>query len=190
MPNIFLLVPYRTHIPFQDGYKNHKGKVASGIGYLSLNAAKPLSLLHPVELSTLGDHIRKERLNQNLSQSEVGKRIGVTTDCITNWELNRFPPRIKYNPKIVEFLGYDPTLKTDENTLGNRVLRYRKEHGLSKKRLAKLWRMDKKTIKRIEKAERIFDKTRKKVINYLNQDGQPKVEIKTIEYYPKQIRCA
>ncbi|MEO1260819.1 MAG: hypothetical protein AAFZ15_18615 [Bacteroidota bacterium] len=163
LPDTFSPVPYRTRTLFQDGCKNRTGRGSSTFYHFTLKATKPPSLLYPVQLSTLGDHIRKVRLDRKLTQWNVANIVGVTADCITNWELNRFSPRIQYHPKIVEFLGYDPTLKTDGNKLSNRVISFRKQHGLSRKRLAKLWRMDEKTIGRIEDGIKVFDRTINKV---------------------------
>lgn len=118
----------------------------------------------------MGDHIRKVRLDRKLSQPKVAKMIGVSTDCITNWELNRFCPKIKYHPGIVSFLGYDPTVYGDQNSLANQVLSYRKKYGLSIKRFAKLWSMDEKTICRIEGQERVFDSTIAKVKENLKHE--------------------
>ncbi|CAB9543810.1 hypothetical protein BROOK1789C_1216, partial [Bathymodiolus brooksi thiotrophic gill symbiont] len=59
----------------------------------------------PKELITLGDHIKKKRLESNKTQKDVG------TDnfTIVNWEKNstkNIPA--KYYPKIMEFLTYCP----------------------------------------------------------------------------------
>ena len=43
-----------------------------------------------------------------MKQAEVADIIGVTTDSITGWELNRHTPPPKYIPLIVEYLGYIP----------------------------------------------------------------------------------
>lgn len=115
----------------------------------------------------MGDYIRKVRLARNLPQADVANIIGVTTHCITNWGLNRFPPWIKYYPTIIRFLGFDPTLNTGENSLANQVMNYRKKHGFSRKRLAKLWGMYEKTIGRVEDRERVFDKIIEKIITKL-----------------------
>lgn len=50
----------------------------------------------------------KKRLDLNLSQPQVAELINVTTDTITNWELNRNTPELTYIPKIISFLGYIP----------------------------------------------------------------------------------
>ena len=59
---------------------------------------------HPV---TVGDHIRKRRMDRGLLQREVAEIIGVTESSVWNWE-HGTEPELHYNPKIIEFLGYIP----------------------------------------------------------------------------------
>lgn len=57
---------------------------------------------------TVGDHIRKARIERQLFQREVADIIGISEDCLTNWENNRCSPQNKYKEKITLFLGYTP----------------------------------------------------------------------------------
>jgi DNA-binding XRE family transcriptional regulator len=52
-------------------------------------------------------------------------------------------------PKIIEFLGYDPTASVP-TTLGERLRKYRKSHGLNQKQLAKMIGIDPTTLSRVE----------------------------------------
>ena len=63
---------------------------------ISFSAKKPLDPAYPAVISTIGDHIRTRRLDLGLFQKEAADRIGVDTNTITNWELNRSEPRIQY----------------------------------------------------------------------------------------------
>ena len=63
---------------------------------------------YPAELNTLGDHLRKARLDRGLSQSDVARILKVAADTVTGWELNRFKPSNKHSRAIIEFLGYIP----------------------------------------------------------------------------------
>jgi len=58
----------------------------------------------------LGDHIRKTRLDRELTQNQVATLIGVATDTVTNWELNRNSPRKGYYSAIYDFLGKVPLI--------------------------------------------------------------------------------
>jgi DNA-binding XRE family transcriptional regulator len=63
--------------------------------------AKPIVGM-PKKLITLGDHIKKKRLEENLFQKDIGKVIGTDNFTIVNWEKNstkNIPA--KYYPKII-----------------------------------------------------------------------------------------
>lgn len=77
---------------------------------IKLITRKPLSPLHlyPKELKTLGDQIRKRRLDLGLMQKEVAKIIGVTKGTVKCWERRKHIPHIRYYSKITKFLGHHP----------------------------------------------------------------------------------
>ena len=129
---------------------------------IMLKALKPERKPYPKELKTYGDHLRKKRLDLNLSQPQVAKIICVTTDTITNWELNRVTPTISQIPKIISFLKYTPIL--NENEIKN----YRIQKGISQLELAKILQVDPATLSRIEndRGSRIIKKLRMK-LDYL-----------------------
>jgi len=86
--------------------------------------------------TTLGDHIRMVRMERGGYQSQIAELMKVTTDTVTNWELNRTTiPRLYY-PIIQEYLGYLPK-EFEMSYLSYQILRYRWEKGLSIKQLAK-----------------------------------------------------
>ena len=71
---------------------------------LHFKAKLPINPAYPKDLKTIGDKLRKARLDKGMTQFEVAKIIGVTTDTITNWELNRNQPTIQYHPTIIFFI--------------------------------------------------------------------------------------
>ena len=77
---------------------------------IELKARKPDRRPYPKELKTYGDHLRKKRLDLNMSQPEVARIFKVQTDTITNWELNRNRPSKKQIKKIFDFLKYSPSI--------------------------------------------------------------------------------
>lgn len=101
---------------------------------------------------TIGEHLKKRRLELKLLQKEVAVLFGVTEDSITYWENGRFRPAIVYYPKIIQFLGYCP-VPTDTTTLGGRIKKYRLENGLSQEALSALIGVDERTILAWEKGE-------------------------------------
>lgn len=95
---------------------------------------KPYLVKPPKELITVGDHIRKKRIELDLMQKDVGEEIGVTEECIGLWERSIVEPTVEYFPLIIKFLGYFPwDIETD--TLPGKIKRYRYMHGLSSKAL-------------------------------------------------------
>jgi len=117
---------------------------------IRLRAKKPLSEAYPNELKTIGDHIRKKRLDLNLYQKDLAKAFGVKEDTILNWEKGRSNPQLRYIPKVIEFLGYIP-FKTTSRSEGEGILLYRLLNGLSQKELAKKLGIDQGTLRRLEK---------------------------------------
>ena len=89
----------------------------------------------PPKLKTIGNHIRKRRLDLGLKQKEVSRIIGVTRAMISAWEMNPVEPAVKHIPKIIAFLGYVPFERGE--SLGQRITVYRKTLGLSHYQLAK-----------------------------------------------------
>jgi len=89
---------------------------------------KPKSACYPSEPVTIGEHIRKKRMDLKLLQSDVARIIKVSEDCITYWENNRSIPQINYYPQIIEFLGYCP-FEIDETILSGRLKAYRWRNG-------------------------------------------------------------
>ena len=112
---------------------------------VTLKAKKPASVSYPKTLNTLGDHLRKRRLDLKLLQKELAQKIGVDKTSIYNWENNRISPSFYFIPKIIEFLGYVP-YDTKANTLGEKIKTYRKILGLTQKKLANLLDIDTSTI--------------------------------------------
>ena len=63
---------------------------------------------YPVQPSSLGEHLRRRRLDLKLSQAAVAKRLGADEASVWNWEKNRSSPALRFVPRIIEFLDYLP----------------------------------------------------------------------------------
>jgi DNA-binding XRE family transcriptional regulator len=111
----------------------------------SKTVKKPLSKAVPLTLLSLGDHIRKVRIEREMLQKDVACIIGVSVDCLTNWENNRAQPQINYYPAIIAYLGYDP-FATPAATFGQKVYQYRRRHGLNIERMGALAGVNASTI--------------------------------------------
>ncbi len=103
---------------------------------------------YPRELLSLGDHVKARRLDLRLTQKQVAATIGVKSDSVRNWETGRSEPGVRYYPRLISFLGYNPLPESE--TRGQANARERMTRELSRKRQAKLTRVDEATIRRLE----------------------------------------
>jgi DNA-binding XRE family transcriptional regulator len=94
-----------------------------------LTCIKPSKILQI--LNSIGDHLKKKRFEQLLTQLELAKRPRVEETTIYNWENNRSKPKVSLLPTIIELLGYVP-FELAKETIGDKIIAYRKERGLSR----------------------------------------------------------
>ena len=105
----------------------------------------------------------KKRLDLKLLQQDVASQIGVTESTLLNWEHNRSTPTLRYLPRVIAFLKYDP-MDISPTTLGDRLFKYRQYKGLSQKELAKQIGIDPSTLSRLERNQgKIFNSTMAKI---------------------------
>jgi len=81
---------------------------------------------------TLGDHLRRRRIELGLYQKDVAARCGVTTPTVWNWE-NRGSVDLRFIPRVIDFLGYNPIPKPD--ALLERLAWYKQVNGLTLEQL-------------------------------------------------------
>jgi DNA-binding XRE family transcriptional regulator len=96
---------------------------------------------------TIGEHIRKKRIESRLPQKDLAAILKVTEDCITGWEKGRNEPRIRYYPRIIEFLGYYP-FEHETETLGGKLEKARRCNGWTYRRLGNALGVDGSTARR------------------------------------------
>jgi transcriptional regulator with XRE-family HTH domain len=73
-----------------------------------LRGQRPLPAGYPREPKTLGEHLRKWRLDRGLRQRDVADTLGVQEQAVTLWERNRRKPRLKSLAKLHELIGTEP----------------------------------------------------------------------------------
>jgi len=118
----------------------------------TLTAKKSPDRRYPRELVTLGDHIRKRRLDLGLSQGAVAAVLGAALSSVTGWEINRCGPRLSLFPKITEFLGYSPLSgQNHDESFGGQLRARRRRLGISQKQLAGLLGVDQTTVSNWER---------------------------------------
>ena len=61
---------------------------------------------------TFGQHLRKKRFGAGIRQSEAAQMLGISARSLSLWECDRLFPTAPYYPRIINYLGYDPFLKT------------------------------------------------------------------------------
>ena len=121
---------------------------------------------------TIGDHIRKRRLDLKLTQTQVANSIGVNEMTLVNWELNQCEPLIRRIPKIIDFLEYVPEDLFPSNTLGQNIKRFRLLHGMTRKQFARQLRVDETTLGRLEgDREKLYQRTFERIIDFLKLLG-------------------
>jgi transcriptional regulator with XRE-family HTH domain len=122
--------------------------------HLTLTCKKPTDSKYPTELRTLGDHLRKRRLDLGLLQAAVGSQIGVTACTVKNWELGHNSPETRHLPAIHEFLGYQP-FEPNRHSFSEMLRFFRRAAGLSQEGLARRVGFDESTIAKWERGDNI-----------------------------------
>jgi transcriptional regulator with XRE-family HTH domain len=117
-----------------------------------LSAQKPKSSSYPAELKTLGDHIRTRRLDLGLRQSDVAEFVGAYTSTVNTWENRHFSPDVRFVPKIIEFLGYDP-FGAPPTTFPEQLKAARVAAGLTRRQLAAMIGVHPGTVAEWERGE-------------------------------------
>ncbi len=125
-----------------------------------LRGKKPVNPAYPAELITLGDYLRKTRLDRGLSQLQVARLLKVTTDTVTGWELNRHEPPARLAKRIIHFLGYLP-FQEETRSIGKKLYLARLISGKTQEQVAIQIGCDESNLRRIELNER---NPRKKVL--------------------------
>ena len=103
-------------------------------------------------MKSLGDHIRKARLDRRLLQQDVATLLGVDETSVWQWERNRTDPQVHFIPAIYSFLGYAPWEPAEGFAAWLRQAR--RGSGLSRRNLAARIGVDPTTVDRWERGRR------------------------------------
>src|SRR5262249_461492 len=118
---------------------------------------------YPKTLDTLGDHIKSRRLTLKLFQRQVADNLGTDETTMFRWEHNMARPQIRYFPRILKFLGYDPFPASV--TLSDKLHAARRRLGLTQTAFAKLLGVDLVTLRKWEQCRARPNKRSPKIIN-------------------------
>lgn len=114
--------------------------------------------------TTIGEHIKRRRLELGLYQKDVAKLFGITLFTIINWEKGRTTPTVKFIPSLVQFLGYDPLPKERPTSIADRLRTKRRELGLGQRETAQILGVNASTVTRWEGGSRIQELEHRKVV--------------------------
>ena len=102
---------------------------ALGFCHVTLRGQKPLPRGYPATPVTIGDHVRKCRMDRELSQPEAAREIGVHFTTLRGWESGTRNPAVGFLPAVIEFLGYVPF--PEGSTSGEELVARRMAKGLT-----------------------------------------------------------
>ncbi len=143
-PHTWRLHPDRNYTSARVHLLFHKDIDALPFCHLRLSVIKPTPYGFRGQPKTLGDHIRKCRLELGLPQRDVARNFAVTVATLRNWERNRTRPIARYLPRVIRFLGYDP--RSAPKTLAEKLLYYKESLGLTQRTLAGKLGIDESTL--------------------------------------------
>ncbi len=99
---------------------------------------------YPDSPKTLGEHLRKRRLDLGETQEQAASRFGVTFTSYNGWEADRIAPKVWHWPKVIEFLGHDPN--PAPTTFDEALTSLQRRHGLPREMLAVRIGIERKTL--------------------------------------------
>jgi len=118
--------------------------VAFPFCHVHLGGQKPCEQGYPSSPTTVGEHIRKVRMDRGLLQREAANQIGADPKTVANWEAGRSEPAIWHWPGVLRMLGFIP-FEIGE-TIPERLRAYRMIRGISQADLATEVGVDESTI--------------------------------------------
>ena len=103
---------------------------------------------YPENPRTLGEHLRKRRMERELLQREAAVELGCCHEAYLHWELDQTAPSARVYPAIITFLGYAPW--PEPETLAEMLLAHRRIRGWTTRQAAKDFGVDPGTWERWE----------------------------------------
>jgi transcriptional regulator with XRE-family HTH domain len=131
---------------------------------ITLKALKPKP--YPENPRSVGEHIRKRRLEAGLSQAALARMLKVSSFTIVGWEKSRISPPTVTMGRVIQWLGYDPMPPGE--TLGERLKAKRWVMGWSQKDAAKALGVHPSVISEWERGGRVhFRSYRRRLARFL-----------------------
>lgn len=102
--------------------------------HLRLSAPKPRPAGYPEAPQSLGEHLRRRRMELGLRKVDLAEQFGVDAATIHNWEEGQTSPGVRLMSRIIAFIGRDPT--PAETSLPSRLRAYRRREGVTQRDMA------------------------------------------------------
>ena len=103
---------------------------------------------YPIAPVTLGEQLRKRRADLGLQQKTVAAQLGVDATTLRDWERDRAQPRLDHLPAVCAFTGV--ALDVVTTSMPERLRSWRRHHGHSQEALARLLKVSRATVERLE----------------------------------------
>lgn len=134
-----------------------------------------------MDVKTLGDQIRKVRMDRGLLQREVSEALGANEWTIHNWETNTHSPETRFYPAIMNWLGYCPIYEAE--SLGEKIRRHRIYRGLSAVKLARMIGIDPTTLLawEVNKRNPHFQNRSRNKLNSISQLPHPMEDLNWLQ---------
>ena len=114
---------------------------------LCLKTPKPLDFVR--DPSTLCEHLKKRRKQLGMYQKDVAELLGISEWTYLGWEVGDTMPAVRFIPKVIDFLGYDPF--PEGNTFPERIRNARERRGLNRIKFAQMVGVSQWSIEQWEK---------------------------------------
>lgn len=83
-------------------------------------------------------------MDLGLLQKDLAAILGVSTESVFHWETGVYEPANRHWPKIIEFLGFDPSC--EPRTFRELILAVQRKTGFSQEKLAGKLGLDESTV--------------------------------------------
>jgi DNA-binding transcriptional regulator YiaG len=121
--------------------------------------------------TTLGEHIRKVRLERNQAQGFVAKTLKINQMYLSSWELNQKLPHPKHLKNIIDYLGYLPKKISKNELLGMQTKYFRMKYHLSLEEFCQMTNINSDVVVSLENKRfcKVSDMERKAILKSLKE---------------------
>jgi transcriptional regulator with XRE-family HTH domain len=131
---------------------------------ITLRALKPKA--YPENPRSVGEHVKKRRLETGLSQVALARLLRVCPFTVTGWEKGRLIPPTMTMARLIGWLGYDPLPQGE--SLAERLKARRRAMGWSQEEAARKFGVERSVFARWERGGRVhFRVYRRRLAQFL-----------------------